>query len=151
LDGGNMSETSAYDQALPLPKKRGKWRMVLLGISILFTGMIIGAGASFIAVHRAVQKTIRNPEDIPARIAHRIRKKLDLNEDQTKRILNIMRARQKNIQALRREYQPKLEKELNEVRDEVSGVLEPEKARKWRHRFEELKSNWLPPPPPERQ
>jgi uncharacterized protein HemX len=145
-----MSEMTNYDQAASLPKSKGKWRMLLFGVLILAIGMIIGAGVSVIVVHKVVQNVIRNPEDIPVRISQRMRRKLDLNERQTKRILDIMRAHQKNIQALRREYQPGLEKELDEMRDEVSGVLEPEKARKWRARFEELKRNWLPPLPREK-
>jgi hypothetical protein len=61
----------------------------------------------------------------------------------------LLTERQKAIQAIRREARPKIGSELERARDEVSALLEPDKAKAFRQRFEDLKRRWMPPIPPE--
>lgn len=84
----------------------------------------------------------------PQRITDRVRGKLGISDEQAARIKAILSERQKAIQALRRQVQPQIEDELNQAREEVAALLNPEQAEKWRKRFDKLRI-WFPALPPE--
>jgi hypothetical protein len=121
----------------------------LLGIAILIMGALIGSGITVIVVKKMVLHAVSHPEEAPARITKRIQSKLDLSGEQAAKVRSIIAERQKALQAIRREVQPRVEKELNGVREDVAALLEPEKARQWRERFDYLKRLWVPAPPPD--
>lgn len=119
-------------------------RSVLLGLLILVTGIAVGAGSTALIIHRIVLNTVKHPELIPDKITERIKSKLDLTEDQAREINSIIKKRQKAIQAIRRHFQPKIEKELEETKEEIASRIPPDKAKQFRDRFEYLKRNWFP-------
>lgn len=119
-------------------------RSVLLGLLILVTGIAIGAGSTALIIHRMVVSAIKHPERIPDTITERIKNKLDLTEDQASEINSIIKKRQKAIQAIRRHFQPQIEKELDETKEEIVSRIPPDKAKQFRDRFEYLKRNWFP-------
>ena len=133
---------------MPAPRKRGKLRAILLGLLILLCGAVIGAGGTLICVKKILLRSIHHPEEAPARISERIKSSLHLSDEQARRIKAILVERQKALQAIRREAQPRVEKELEITREEVSRVLSPEQARAFRQRFDELKTRWIPGLPP---
>jgi hypothetical protein len=136
---------------LPVPRKRRPWRSLLLGLVILFCGILIGAGITVIALQKVVLYAIHHPEQVPSRLTERLRGKLGLSDDQAKKIRGILKERQRAFQALRRATRPKVERELDRLREEVAAVLDANQARKWRSRFDRLRRHWMPPPPqPER-
>ncbi|AFM25007.1 hypothetical protein [Desulfomonile tiedjei] len=131
-----------------LPPKRRRWRVVLLGIIILVCGVAIGAGGTVVIMRHTVLHAIQHPEEAPQRIADRVRKKLGISDEKAVRIEEILSERQKKIQALRRQVQPQIDDELNQAREEVAALLNPEQAAKWRERFDKLRM-WFPALPME--
>jgi len=133
---------------LPVPRNRRPWRSLLLGLVILFCGILIGAGITVIALQKVVLYAIHHPEQVPNRITERLRNKLSLSNEQAKKVKAILTERQKAFLALRRATRPKVERELDRLREEVAAVLDENQARKWRKRFDTLTRQWMPPPPP---
>jgi hypothetical protein len=131
----------------PTPKKR-RWRVVLLGILILVCGIAIGAGGTAVIMRHMILHAIQHPEKAPQRIIDRVRGKLGISDDQAARIKAILSERQKAIQALRRQVQPQIENELNQAREDVAALLNPEQAEKWRRRFDKIRI-WFSALPPE--
>ncbi|MEW6347631.1 MAG: hypothetical protein AB1646_01090 [Thermodesulfobacteriota bacterium] len=144
-----LSQCSPTGPDLPVAPKRKRWRSVLFGVIILLGGMVIGSGSTLIVLHKLVISAIHHPEQVPKRIAKRISRKLDLSKEQAAKVQAILIERQKALLAIRREVYPRVEAELRQARDQVAAILEPEKAQSWRNRFEELRAQWMPPPPPE--
>jgi len=142
-------ETPSSNLELPLPRKRRPWRSLLLGLIILFCGILIGAGITVILLQRVVFYAIHHPEEVPNRLTERLRNKLSLTDEQTKKVKAILTERQKAFMALRRVMRPKMERELKCLREDVAAVLDKNQARKWSKRFDRLRPQWLPPPPPE--
>jgi hypothetical protein len=134
---------------LQSPRRRGKWKTVALGLAILLCGMLIGAGGAVICVQKILVYAIHHPEEAPARMTARLRKKLHLSDDQAARVKAILSERQKAIQAIRRETQPKVMKELERTKEEVAAILSPDQARLWRSRFAQLQGRWFPVVPAE--
>jgi hypothetical protein len=147
--GDPMSELTpiALEAGLPTPQKPRRWRSVVLGLVIFTCGLTIGAGVTVIVVRKMIVHAITHPEELPQRITQRLRSKLSLTDEQAARIRSIIAKRQRAIQEIRREFQPRLEKELDSAEEEVAAVLGPEKAKPWRKRLDQLKRLWLPPPP----
>jgi len=106
--------------------------------------MVIGAGLTAIVLHKVVVHAIHNPDEVTQRIAARIRSKLNLNEDQAARVSAILAERRKAILSIRREAQPKVEKELDRLQEEVAAVLTPDQTASWNKRLDELRRTWLP-------
>jgi len=138
---------SSLSAELPPIKKPRRWRAVLLGIIILICGALIGSGVTVIVIHKMVLHAIRHPEQTPMRITNRIKSKLGLSDEQAARVREIIAARQKAIQAIRRDVQPRVERELEGAKEDVAALLNPEKARQWRERFDYLRKTWIPEPP----
>ncbi len=75
--------------------KPGKWRPILLGLVILLSGILIGAGLTGVFIRHIVQNAIRHPEIIPDHAAERMRKSLSLTESQTRNVKRLMTEHQK--------------------------------------------------------
>jgi hypothetical protein len=143
-------ETPSSSLELPLPRKRRPWRSFLLGLIILFCGILIGAGITVILLQRVVLYAIHHPEEVPNRLTERLRNKLSLTDEQTKKVKAILTERQKALRELRRVMRPKVERELEHLREDVAAVLDKDQSHKWRKRFDRLRRQWMPPPPPEK-
>ena len=146
----NMDSPIAPDQS-----PRGHWlRMILMGTVILVCGMLIGgAVTSRVAWKRFIDRT-RNQDKITERIAGRMHRNLDLTEEQSSRIQDIIHRHQNNLQDIHLEVRPRVEEELKQMKREVNNVLTPEQARRWNSRYQRMHQHWLtggPPPAPPRK
>ena len=132
----------------PLVRTRRRWvRTFLLALVIFISGVVVGGGLTFKVITTGFKRVFQDPETLAERITHRMKKTLDLTDDQVIRVRQIILARQKAFHALRKEVQPRLEAEIENTRRELAAVLTPEQARKWGKRYGRLLRFWLPSPP----
>ena len=140
-----MTEENAVSRPkaseLPAPPRKRRLRTIALGLVILICGGLLGSGITLVVVRKAME-VIQTPGEAPKRIAERMRRKLDLSPDQTSRVLTILEKREQCLRSILREIEPKIEDELLKTREQVSAVLEPEQAEKWRKRFDALHERW---------
>ncbi|MEW6355595.1 MAG: hypothetical protein AB1696_04660 [Planctomycetota bacterium] len=129
-------------------KRRRTVLMVLLGGVILLSGIVIGSGLTLLWLQHTLLYMVHHPEGAPKTISLHLQRKLNLTDEQTRRVEAILRERQKDTQALRREVQPRVEEQLAKARDEVAAVLTSEQAKKWNAYFDAMQEKWLPPAPP---
>ena len=50
--------------------------------------------------------------------------------------------------AIRREFQPKVVDQLDQIRAEIGDVLNDSQRERWTKMFDDLRDHWLPPIPP---
>jgi len=62
-------------------------------------------------------------------------------------VRGIILEQQKAFQALRKEFRPRLDSQVEKTRRELAAVLTPEQARKWEKTFARIQRFWLPPLP----
>jgi hypothetical protein len=127
----------------PARRRRG-WRHWCLWLVIFSSGAIVGGGSTLLVIRDRVVYHIRHPEEMPDILARQLQRSLGLDESQTARIEQIFRNRQKALQALRRDVQPKIEQELDRTEQEVGEVLSAEQRAQWQARFRRLRDRWLP-------
>ncbi len=148
-----MTQYPGYPPPLPqgytLPARRPRrWVRVLLAFVIFFGGVTVGsAGTIIVAVHR-IRYIIQHPQEAPQRLTAMLRRRLDLTPDQADQVEAIIAVRQRHLQEIRRENQPRVDAELEGLRHDIDGVLDPEQRDKWDTMFDDAITRWLPPPPP---
>ena len=57
---------------------------------------------------------------------------------------DILQARQAAIQKIRLRFRPEFETELDGIRQDISGILNPQQAAKWQAWLDEKRRIWLP-------
>jgi hypothetical protein len=110
---------------------------------------VCGAGLTIVAAVHRLQYAIHHPEDAPARVANTLKRKLGLDEKQRGQIEEIIARRQVDLNAIRREFQPKVVEQLTQIRDEISGVLNETQREHFTKMFDDIRDRWMPPIPPE--
>ena len=139
---------SANDPALEAdrltPPARRRWLVWVLMLVVFLSGMAVGgAGALLIARHQLL-RLIHHPELAMPEVAHLLGHRLGLSPEQVRRVEEILLAREKRLEAIRREAQPQIDSEFNKLEQEVSGVLDPKQREVWQGLFERLRRTWGP-------
>ena len=120
-----------------VPPRRRLWVRVLLSLIIFVSGGVAGGGIALLAVRDRVLHAIHHPEEMPAVIAGRIRRALHLSDAQAQEAEKILVRRQRAIQAIRRQFQPQVEAELDRFDEEMSAALD-DRQRDLARRFQTL-------------
>jgi hypothetical protein len=140
------------DIAAPVPPPpappRHRWLSVLVALLIFVAGGVCGAGLTVLVVVNRVQHAIRHPETAPARLAGVLQRRLDLTNEQRTQVEAIIAKRQTELIAIRREFQPRIAQQLEQLRGEISDVLTDEQRARWDDLFTAIVTRWLPPPAP---
>jgi hypothetical protein len=141
-DNATSRPDPAPDAASPRRRRR-VLVMVAFGMVILISGIAIGSGGTVIWMHHRMMRAFHDPDRMEAELAARIRSELDLTDEQTARVEQVLKERRKAMDKLHEEMSPKFEAERERLRTEVAAVLNSEQARKWNEDFDKI----LPMPP----
>lgn len=106
--------------------------MVLLGVVILGSGIVIGSVGTLMVVRKAMVRAVEHPEQMPERATNRMARRYDLTERQQTEVEAILRERLQRMARIRHQMRPRLDAELDSLREEVAGVLTDEQAAAWR-------------------
>jgi len=123
------------------------WKPVLLSLVIFASGAIVGTCATLILIRQQVHYRIHHPDEMPHKIASCLQRKLDLSDEQTNRVKAVLTERQQAIQQIRREFQPKLESQLDTLEKQVAELLDDSQSTTWRQKFQAMRAEWLPAAP----
>lgn len=128
--------------------------IMLMGLVIFASGAVVGIGSTILFLHYKMTRMRRNPHAMHREFAERIRDRLDLTEEQTRRVETILREHHEQLMTLHREMHPRLESSFEQMRADVADVLTPQQASRWSRDFHAIfpmgppRSNGMPPPPP---
>jgi len=130
-----------------LPTRRRIGMKVLLSLVIFGSGAIVGTCATLLLIRHQLHYRIHHPEEMPAKLASRLQWKLDLSDGQTEQVESILNDQQQAIQEIRREFQPRLERQLDQMEEQVGGLLEESQLATWQEWFREMRTRWIPDAP----
>jgi hypothetical protein len=136
---------NAPTSSLAKPRRRWGWT-ILLAIVIFVSGILVGGGLTFKVITSGLKKSFQHPAVLADFITHRMKKQLDLTEEQAVEVRRIILEQQKEFQSLRRQVRPQIEAQMEKTQREITSVLTPEQARKWKNRFSRFLRYWLPLP-----
>lgn len=144
-----MSDVPSPATSRTLPRLGRPWlRQTIFAVVLLICGALIGGAATARFLWNRLLDGIQHPEQVPALVAHRMDRRLGLNDEQHTAILKILTHTQEQLVAVRRETYPKVSAILDETRTSVAAILSPEQSQKWESGFTQLRDTLLPPPPP---
>lgn len=147
-DDASDTQRSDAEKITPTPRRRRGWLRLLLYLLIFISGGIVGSGATLMVIRTSALFAVHHPDEMPAIIANRMERALDLDDEQKRQVLEILHERQEALQDVRRQSQPLVEEQLDLLEEQVAAVLDPEQQEKWRSRIEHLRHTWMPLPPP---
>lgn len=135
---------------LPAVPARRRWLSIVLALVIFVSGVLVGGGVTVLVAVRQIRDVIAHPERAPDRIVARLHSKLKLNDQQTKQVEQIVKRRQAALIEIRRTVQPQVLEQLDQFEREVADVLKPDQKQRWHELLANLRTQWVPPMPPER-
>jgi len=131
----------------PSPVRQKGWLKALLMLMIFSSGAIVGTCATLVLIRQQVHYRIHHPEEMPSKVASRIQWKLGLSDEKTRQVEAILSERQQVIQQIRREFQPQLERQLDELEQQVADLLDDPQSTTWQKWFQEIRAEWIPTVP----
>lgn len=144
-DGMNEPTTTPNkQQSAPSRPHPRRWLMWLLMFVMLFSGMVIGAGGAAIVIRSQVISHLHEPERMPERATKMLARRLDLSDEQTAEVKQILVYRQQELLAIRRETLPRVNEQLDQVEQEIAAVLINEQRTKFAADFQRLRETWVP-------
>lgn len=132
---------------LPTTSRRPLWRTLLLAALIFIAGGLTGGAATVIVVARRIHTIVQSPESLPDRLTYRLTRHLGLTEDEQSRVHATLVKHQINLMAMRREMQPKVMAELDQIRIDIGAEIDPARRAKLDATYQSLIDNWMPPLP----
>ena len=126
------------------PRRRWVWP-VLLALVIFVSGVLVGGGLTFKIITSGFKRSFQDPEVSAERITNRMKRRLDLTDEQFVQVRRIILEQQKAFQSMRKQVRPQLEAQIEKTRRELAAVLTPDQARKWEKSFRHFLKFWLPP------
>ncbi len=121
------------------PARRRRLKTVLLGLAILFFGMIIGGGITLHIGHVMILHTLNPGDEMAEHIGRRIDRKLDLSADQRSRVDAIVRRRVAAFREILDDAYPRILEQIRLMHDEVARVLTEEQRMEWNAHVEEMR------------
>jgi cell division protein FtsB len=150
MNSEQMNQETAVDATAALPivsKPRRRWLTLLLSVLIFGGGFASGAGFTIVVAVHQLQYAIHHPEEAPPRIATRLQRKFNLDDAQKAKVEAIVAQHQVELAAVRREFQPKVMQQLEQIRDEIGQVLDDSQRVRWTKMFDDIRDRWLPQMP----
>ena len=123
--------------------KSSNTKPVLFSLLILLSGIIIGAGATFIVLGQSEKKEeSHGPENFSHRMVKRLTRELHLTDQQQKQVEPIIKKHMKAMNEIRGEARPKIRQELEEMNDELMAVFDNTQQQIWKQRIERMQKGF---------
>lgn len=134
-----------HENPLPTAPRGRSWLVWLLMVAVFAAGLGIGAGGALLFARNQLVALIQHPELAMPEMARLLGRRLSLTPDQVRRVEEILVARQRQMDAIRRQMSPQISAELNKIDEEVGAVLDPQQRAQWHKLFNRLRRTWAPP------
>lgn len=124
--------------AMPVPV-RSRWKKrILIGavaLCLVFSGMVIGAGAAVMHMKRFHFATAMPPQFLANRIFEGVTRHLTLDTDGKERVKAVIDSRFQAISRIRERSNGEMFSEFEGMRDDVAELLQPKDAAEWNKRM----------------
>jgi hypothetical protein len=142
-----MSAQVADQQPAPEPLAAGpprRHRGMFMGLlaAVFVSGGVVGGGLGMMVTQQKFSDCLRHPERMPERMMTKFRGELELTDEQTAKIDEIVRRRHENFEAIRAEVRPRFDAEFTAMSDEINLVLTEDQQAKWKEMRERFRKDF---------
>jgi hypothetical protein len=114
---------------------KGIWGVVLLFVMGVFVG---GAGTFYFEKHQ-LERAFRGPKEFSFFLVERISRKLDLDQAQREKLVEIVRRSRRELHAIRLQAAPQAEKVFLESEKDIQAILNEKQRMKFNRMIERRK------------
>jgi hypothetical protein len=115
-----------------------KSRPVLLSLLTLFSGILIGAGATLLFVGHAKNDTPPLPEEFSRRMVAQLTRELGLTLEQQEQINPVVERHMQVLDEIRNEARPQIRQELERMNDEIMALLDEQQQQMWKDHIDRM-------------
>jgi len=112
------------------------WTTWLFAGLIFVGGAGVGAGAAGVWFGQRMEREPPEPAELAERLSSELAEEYDLEPQQQERVRGVIERRQERLRRAREKLRAELDPEFDELDAEMADVLGPEKAERWKKRFE---------------
>jgi hypothetical protein len=113
--------------------RRQIYLQMVVGAIILFCGIIIGSGATFL--HLKDRLIMRRPRPQLPDVVEDIQSRYDLTDEQAEKVEDIFKRSRETMHALFEESRKKTEAEFQKISVEMKAILTSEQYQRWENDF----------------
>lgn len=130
--GDPMSQSENQDSPTVLLRRLHQWRMAFFGLMILSAGLITGAAATVLVLHRPGPPEGAAPPNQAYQVTlERIMPRLHLTPQQAEQAGPVLRRRMQRLEEIREQGRVQIARELQAMHEEISAVLSPQQQQLW--------------------
>jgi RNA 3'-terminal phosphate cyclase len=118
--------------------KKRSWKLVLLGMVILFCGMVIGSGITFHLGNVMMFHAVSPGGEMAERVMKRIDRRLDLTDSQRARVSEIVAHRVSVFKSIFMDSHIRIKEQFELLHDEIAQVLSKEQKLKWEKHYKKM-------------
>lgn len=113
---------------------------VLLSLLILFSGILIGAGLTFITMQRHIpSKPEPGPEYFSERMMHHLADELQLTEEQKAQLDPVIEKHFESMNQIRMEARPRISEEIKQMNEAIMAILTEPQQQIWEDRVNRMR------------
>lgn len=140
-----MSDLTSISR-LPHTASR-RWPRLLLLLLTFASGVVVGAVGGARVMRDQMLAVLQHPEGAPDRILSHLRSELVLNDDQARKVEEIVRRRHAAMESVRAESYPQQLLHFTAIRTEVAEILTDDQRARWTDLCKTLEERYLPATP----
>ena len=122
------------------PERKVQWRLVGLGLLLLAVGVVIGAAGGVLVTRNVVHHAVKNPDNARDRYVARVKKQLQLEEEQAEQFDAIVAERITGLKEIRQAMVPAVRAEFVTLDAQMREMLTEEQAAIWQRHYDRVKN-----------
>lgn len=127
------------DEKKPIAPAR-PLKPVLLSLLTLFSGILIGAGLTFIGMQRHIpQKPEPGPEYFSERMMRHLAGELQLTDEQKAQLKPVIEKHFESMNQIRMEARPRISEEIKQMNDAIMAILTEPQKQLWEDRVKRMR------------
>ena len=131
-------QTGSEEQKTAYPARKSSWKLALAAVFIFICGIVVGTGGTLILIKHTIMTSIANPAKSIEKAGLRLKKKLDLKDDQFEQVEAILSNRMVILMKIRLDTRTEVARQLHLFRQEITPILDEGQARKFEVIFKRI-------------
>ncbi len=118
-------------------RKNARNKIIALGMALLLSGILIGAGGMFFWGRKLVLQNIRRGASLSS-ISQRLEETLDLNSAQKQKVEAILTTHMPKMREIRRSKYQEIRQEIEAMKGEIESTLDERQMQIWEEQVDQI-------------
>ena len=134
-----MKSNTTEEEPKPHGRRRKRLIMFLLSGAVFLSGIVVGASMMPFVIFHFEPSIFPSPQEMPRLVTERMERKLDLTDEQSRKIHVVLERYVEDMEAYRTNVQSDITVKLDQFRIDMTSPLTPEQAIVWTEHFDKMR------------